>query len=601
MQRIFPIGRAAVLVFLLVAFIATPSLLAQEDRGAALSEESEGEAGGVTWTADDVDDNRDPASLSWLRLMPMVLLVLLWTVTGDWVNRSTQVHGLGYGKWNPLFFFPFLLAFLVFVAIPNYGVGITLLTLAYFVPFIAYSITHNKKVEPHQKVFTSDWFRYAVAEGGNKFGLKLKAERTAEYDKGAKVDIEAIGGDPTVTQANLITARQSPGYLLVKDLVAEMVDRHSTRMVLDYSQNGVGVKHLVDGVWHASEGCDRDSGDVMLAVMKQLANLDIGERRKKQEGRFAAKYDGVQYLCPFTTQGVQTGERVLLELVGGEQENLLTYADLGMRAKVRDEWAELMSSDTGLLVISAMPEGGLTTLTDVSILETDRLMRDFVAIEEIDDRQRDIENVAVTTYDSKAGETPATKLPEIIRTYPNVYIVRDLVDRESAKLLFKEVEDDHLVLTNTKAVDAPEALLRILQKKVPHRDFAAKVTAVMCGRMVRLLCEDCKVAYDASPDLLKKLGLPVGKVVQLFRTPKPEEIEKPCLTCSGIGYRGRTGLYELLVVNDKVREVLVKQPKIDLLRKAARLAGMRTFQEEAVLLVAKGASSLQEAQRILKV
>lgn len=544
----------------------------------------------TAWTATQVNAKRGGWQVSWLKLIPVIILVLLWTVTGDWVNRSSQIHGLGYGKWNPIFFFPFVVAMALLVLVPIYFVGLTALVLAYFGPFIAYTLKHNKSVEPHQKVFTADWFRYLVGAG----------EPKADYEKGAPVDIQAHGGDDSTNQANLITARQSPGYLLLKEFIAEMATRRSDRMVLDYTQGGVGVKQLVDGVWHNGEARDRESGDVMLAVMKQLANLDITERRKKQEGTFGAKYEGVQYVCPFTSQGVQTGERVLLELKGGAQAKLRTYDDLGMREKIQQQWAELMALDEGLLVIAAPPEGGLTTLTDVSIMETDRLMRDFFAVEDVHNPERDIENVVLHTYDSKQGETPATLMPKLVRQYPNVYIVRDLVDRDSAKLLFKEADDGRLVITTVQALEAPEALLRILQKKVPHRDFAKLVTAVLCTRLIRKLCPTCKVPYEPSPDLLKKLGIPAGKVKQLYRVPKPEELEKPCPDCANLAYRGRTGLFELLVVNDKVREVLVKQPKIDLLRKAARLAGMRTFQEEAILLVAKGETSLQEAQRVLQ-
>lgn len=554
----------------------------------------------VEWTSEQVNGKRKSAYISWLKLLPIVLLLLLWTATGDWVNRSSQIHGLGYGKWNLIVFFPFLAAFAVFMAIPNYFLGLAVLTLAWLGPFIAYTVTHNKTVERHLKVFTSDWFRYTIAEWGSKVGLKLAHERQADYEKGAKVELDAVGGDEKENKANLITARQSPGYLLVKELVAEMADRNSERMVLDYTQAGVGVKHLVDGVWHNGESRERDSGDVMLAVMKQLANLDITERRKKQEGKFAAKYNGIQYLCPFTSQGVQTGERVLLELVGGAQAKLLNYDDLGMREKIRNQWEEIMARDTGLVVIAAPPEGGLTTLTDISVMETDRLMRDFVTIDDVANPPREIENVAAHTYDSKKGESPVTLLPALIRTYPNVYIVRDFVDRDSAKLLLQQVDDDHLVITSVGALEAPEALLRMLQKKVPHKEFANLVTAVLCTRLIRKLCESCKVEYEPSPDLLQKLGIPQGKVEKLYRVPSAEEQDKPCPKCNGVGYLGRTGLFELLVVNDKVREVLIKQPKIDLLRKASRLAGMRTFQEEAILLVAKGVTSLQEAQRVLK-
>jgi type II secretory ATPase GspE/PulE/Tfp pilus assembly ATPase PilB-like protein len=260
-----------------------------------------------------------------------------------------------------------------------------------------------------------------------------------------------------------------------------------------------------------------------------------------------------------------------------------------------------MGQNKGLVVISAMPEGGLTTLTDVSLMETDRLLRDFVAIEEAHHREREIENIEVSTYDATKGETAAALIPALIRKYPNVYVIRDLSDTDAATLLFNEVRDDErLVITTTHAKSAPEALLRMLQLKVPQREFAMVVTGVICGRLIRKLCDACKVAYAPTPDLLKKLGIPQGKVEALYRVPKPEEIEKPCKECGGLGFKGRTGVFELLVVDDKIREILIKQPNLDLLRKAARLAGMRPFQEEGLLLVAKGVTSLAELQRVLK-
>ncbi len=126
------------------------------------------------------------------------------------------------------------------------------------------------------------------------------------------------------------------------------------------------------------------------------------------------------------------------------------------------------------------------------------------------------------------------------------------------------------------------------------------MVAVLNTRLIRTLCPACKFGYPATPELLKKLGIPAGKVTTLYRPPKEDEIDKPCPKCAGIGYQGRTGLFELLIVNDQVREILLKQPKLDLLRKASRAAGMRTMQEEGILLIAKGETSLNELSRILK-
>jgi type II secretory ATPase GspE/PulE/Tfp pilus assembly ATPase PilB-like protein len=361
------------------------------------------------------------------------------------------------------------------------------------------------------------------------------------------------------------------------------------------------VRQHIDGVWHNSEARDRESSDVMLAVMKTLANLSATERRKKQESKFGAKYKDHSYVCPVISQGVPTGERVVVELLGGYQRNFKTYEDLGMRPKLAEQWSALMASDKGLLVIAGVPGGGITTLTDVSLMETDRLLRDFAAIEEENHREREIVNIEVTTYSAAKGEKPATVIPGLIRKYPNVYVLRELTDPEAAKLLIGEVRDeDRLLITSVHAKDAAEALLRMLQQKVPQRDFAATVTAVLATRLIRKLCDACKVAYAPTPDLLKKLGIPQGKVEALYRQPKPEEIEKPCPECGNLAFKGRTGLFELLVVDDTIRQILVKQPQLDLLRKASRAAGMRTFQEEGLLLVAKGVTSLAELQRVLK-
>jgi type II secretory ATPase GspE/PulE/Tfp pilus assembly ATPase PilB-like protein len=540
---------------------------------------------------------------SWLKLGLLWLLFLIWVKSADWVNRDSQIFNMGYGKWNPIIFFPFIALFLLlFFLVGHYWIALGGVFVAYLATYVPYVVTRNKAVQLHEKVFTAEWFRYEFAELVGKVGWKIEHERKAEYEKGAAVDLMAIAAkDERDNQANLITARQSPGYIFVKELIADMVDRRSDRAILDYTQQAVVVRQLIDGVWHNSEGRDRESGDVMLAVMKTLANLNASERRKKQEGKIGAKYKDHAFICPITSQGVPTGERVSVQLLGGFQRSFKHYDDLGMRSKLAEQWAALMARDKGLLVIAAPPEGGLTTLTDVSLMETDRLLRDFAAIEEVSHRERELENIEVTTYDAAKGETAATVIPQLVRKYPNVYVLRDFSDPEAAKLLINEArDDDRLVITTVRAKDAAEALLRLLQQKVPHRDFSQIVTAVLCTRLIRRLCDACKVAYAPSPDLLKKLGIPAGKVEALYRTPKAEEVDKPCKECGGLGMKGRIGLFELLVVDDKVREVLLKQPKLDLLRKAARLAGMRTFQEEGVLLVAKGVTSLAELQRILK-
>jgi type II secretory ATPase GspE/PulE/Tfp pilus assembly ATPase PilB-like protein len=528
-------------------------------------------------------------------------LLLCFASTGDWVNSDSQIFSLGYKKWNPIVFFPFAAAFLALAFLPlNFWIRYAILWVVYLATIIPYVVVHNKSVQPHQTVLTGSWWRHFFAAQMGKIGVKMRDERTAAYEKGAAVDLIAIGGgDANADNVNLLTARQSPGYLLVKDLVADMAARRVDRTLLEYGPTAVAVKHEIDGMWHNGEARDRASADVLLAVMKTLANLDAKERRKKQDGKFAAVFDGKKLMMPLSCQGVANGERVVVSRVfdKGRPHN---YDAIGLREGLKEQWEAIMASDKGLAIFSAMPGGGLTTMTDVSIEETDRLMRDFFSIEDVNKREHEIQNVAVHTYDSKKGETPATIIPGLVRLYPNVYICRDLVDAQSATLLMNEISDDKLVITTIPARDAPEALLRLLQMKVPQQQFASVVSGVLYQRLIRKLCPDCKVGYAPPADVLKKLGIPPGKVQQLFRPPKPEEVEKPCQTCQQLGYLGRTGIFELLVVNSQMRQILAKQPSLDLLKKAARADNQRSLQEEGILLVAKGVTSLQELQRVLK-
>lgn len=544
---------------------------------------------------------QDDLSLSWWKALLVVVVFLFWVRSADWVNRDAQLFDLGHETWNIVMVAPFVVAMLVALLVPNFVIGFVLILLAWLVPFVMYVVKHNKSVEDHQTVFTGSWFRFQLAALGQRLGMKVSTEQKADYMRGPQVDLEARGGDDRTNQANLLTARQSPGYVHVKELVADMVARGSSKALLDYSEEMVAIRHMIDGVWHNAEPRDRESGDITLAVMKQLTNLEVSERKRKQEGEFGAEYERQKYKAEVASQGVKTGERVVVTLKGGKiKGDYQTLEELGMRSKLREQWMDLMNGDRGVIVYSAMPEGGLSTLTDVGLFETDRLLRDFVAVEDAAEPETDIENVPAHYYNAAEGQSPSEIIPSLSRKYPNVWVVRDFVDEQTARLLMDEVDLDRLVITTVHAKDAAEACLRVLKKKTPHKEFARELVGVINTRLIRTLCEDCKVPYDADPRLLKKLGIPSGKVTHFYQPPKAEDIDKPCKACKGLGFRGRTGLFEVLIADDQFREKIKKEPKLDVLRKSARAAGMRTLQEEGILLVAKGTTSLTELSRILK-
>jgi len=310
--------------------------------------------------------------------------------------------------------------------------------------------------------------------------------------------------------------------------------------------------------------------------------------------------------CPATLacQGTQTGERAI---VGFEIKTarLATLDDVGMRAKMQEQLKEAVSRPKGFVLLAAVPGGGLRTTTKVLLQSMDRFVREFIAIEDADHRYEEVENVPVRTYKAAAGESPAAMLPKVFREEPNVLVVRDLVDAATVTALCRDIAAaDRLVIATVRARDAAEALVRVLALGVPPADFARQVTAVLWQRLVRKLCDKCKEAYVPPPQVLQQLGIPEGRVRAFFRPPQPKPTDparkETCRECGGTGYLGQTALFEILLPDNALRKTLAAAPKLDVLRQAARKAGMKNFQEEGVLMVARGVTSLQELMRVLK-
>jgi type II secretory ATPase GspE/PulE/Tfp pilus assembly ATPase PilB-like protein len=380
--------------------------------------------------------------------------------------------------------------------------------------------------------------------------------------------------------------------------VADAVDRRADKIMLDFASETVAVRYQIDGVWHESDAQDRETGDETLAVFKQLAALDIKERRKRQEGHFRAGYKNNAYNASLVAQGTKNGERVIIHLTT-EATPFKSLSDLGMREKMQERLKELLGSSNGLVLFSAVPGGGLTTTMLLALKQTDRYLRDFMALQDVHHPEPLAENIDLETYDLEK-ESAEKRLVTVLRKDPQVVIVHDLVDAKVGEILCKRAAEDKLIISSIRAKEAVEALLRVLLLKVSARDFAPAVIAVLNQRLVRKLCEACKEAYAPAPDMLKKLNIPQGRVEALYRPPQKDEQQPVCEACDGIGYMGRTSIFELLVVDDAIREALIKQPKMEVLRKMSRQSGNRTLQEEGVVLVAQGVTSLPELTRALK-
>ncbi len=536
--------------------------------------------------------------LSWIKILACWSVFAVWVHCTDWISRDCLELKLNYFRWNPVVFGTFFGAFVLSWLIPYFWVGFALLLITLIAPYVTYVVYRNRQVTNELRVFTPAHLRFWMATHLDKVGVKIEAEAPDPHLKGPPAYLRGKGGETERDDnARLLAARQTAGILPAREILHDGLSHRAAAIMLDYTPQSVALRFMVDGVWLNREPVDRDAGDPALQTLKVLCGLNPEERQKRQKGTFGAEYESIGYAATLASQGTKTGERVLIQFED-KKIRFDTVGELGMRQKMEEQLRELLALKKGIILLSAMPANGLRSTSDVVIRHTDRFTREFMAVEEEATRYEEIENCPVTTYSAANGESPDSVLTKVFRFDPDVVVLRDLVNGETVRMLCQEIQENRLFVSTIRAKDGVEALLRVLALGGPLKEFAEAISGVLGQRLVRKLCDACKEAYTPTPQILAQLGIPEGRIEAFYRP--PEEPEEICEACHGIGYQQRTAIFEFLPVGETVRKVLATGPKIELLRQAARKDGMRSLQEEGILLVAKGVTSLPELMRVLK-
>lgn len=427
------------------------------------------------------------------------------------------------------------------------------------------------------------------------------------------LEIKASGVGKEEAVGLLIAARQLPGYPLAINLVTNAINSRADRILVDFSAQGAVARYRVDGIWETLPAMDRPTADALLVVWKKVLGLNPAERKAKQDGKFATNFRDIDWVISFMSTGVPSGERVLFT-IERKKPVLKTLGDLGMRDAVQETFKGMMNGDQGMVVISAPATHGLPTTWRLALDNADKFVRDWVLIDNKKNQEPDIINVTEYYYEDGV-ETPEQLFDKVRLKQPDVYVLPSLINPQVVEAVLGQIhkEQKHLV-TRIVANDAVDALLQILKANPKHAKALLGVAhGVLNQRLIRRLCESCKQAYQPSPQLLQKLNLPAGRVPKLYKPtipPPPDqrvdakgnpiEIEI-CKRCNGRGYFGRMALFELLVVDDKVRKGVAQFiEKPDELRKFLKQSGHSGFFEEGILACALGQTSLEEVQRVMQ-
>jgi general secretion pathway protein E len=405
---------------------------------------------------------------------------------------------------------------------------------------------------------------------------------------GDGADAGGAGADELVTHDLEELANQAPVIRLVNLLLAEALAAGASDIHLEAAGQGLHVRYRIDGVLQEAPSPPAHLRAAVVSRLKIMAELDIAERRLPQDGRVRLRLEGREVDVRVSTLPTLHGESVVLRLLesGGRRVQL---EELGTASDTRAALARFVERPHGVLLVTG-PTGSGKTTTLYALAERLRTGREKIVSVE-DPVEYELPGVAQVPVHAKAGLTFARALRSILRQDPDVLLVGEMRDAETADICTQAALTGHLVLSTLHTNDAPSALVRLLDLQVAEYLVASTVEVVLAQRLVRRVCADCAEWTPVGEAAARELG-PDGLGIDTVRR------GRGCARCRGTGYRGRTGIYELLVVDDAVRATFLRTREAGALRRLAVERGMRTLRADGCRQVAAGVTTPEEVLRV---
>ena len=385
-------------------------------------------------------------------------------------------------------------------------------------------------------------------------------------------------------------ANEAPVVKLVNLLLLEALDSRASDVHLEGYQDGLRVRYRIDGVLQEAPSPPQHLTAAIISRLKIMAELDIAERRLPQDGRIRLRLQNRQVDVRVSTLPTLRGESVVLRLLDKERGRI-GLAELGMAADTMQQFTEAISRPHGI-VLSTGPTGSGKTTTLYAAVDLIRTGREKILTVE-DPVEYQLPGVPQVPVNEKVGVTFATALRALLRQDPDVMLVGEIRDAETAEIATQAALTGHLVLSTLHTNDAATALTRLLDLDVAPYLVASTVDAVLAQRLVRVICRHCRTRVAVEPSLLRGLDPSAAGITESWRG-------AGCSECRGTGYKGRTGVYELLVMDDQLRSELLNRRGSGELRQIAIAKGMRTLQGDGLRLVRDGITTLEEVLRVTR-
>ncbi len=430
--------------------------------------------------------------------------------------------------------------------------------------------------------------------------VAAEADLTAAIEKFASMaeNVDEMVGDledavaPAVDEAEEDTSGDSgPAAKLMNLIITEAIRQGAGDIYIEPQENELRVRYRIDGVCQEVVRSPKKLHRQVISRLKISSGMDIAEKRIPQDGRFGVVLDGKAVDFRVAVLPTVQGEMSVIRLLH-RSSIMLSLEDLGFLEQPLTKLMDALTKPYGCILVTGPTGSGKSTTLYAAINKTNDPKSNLITVE--DPVEYRLEGLSQVQVNERAGLTFAAALRSILRQDPDKVMIGEIRDKETGTIAIEAALTGHLVLSTLHTNDAPSAITRLTEMGIEPFLSASAINCVLAQRLARRLCPACKEAYVPEEDALERIGYPLekGKPPTLYRA-------VGCKKCNGIGYKGRMGIHEVMVMSEVLERMTVEHASSDELMRQARAEGMLTLRDDGYSKVGLGQTSIEEIMRVV--
>jgi type IV pilus assembly protein PilB len=449
---------------------------------------------------------------------------------------------------------------------------------------------------------TLDYIRLALGNNlrifvATKPAIKQSIEKYYEMETALKMAEEEATGSPELVaikeDVDLAKLREmgeeAPVIRIVNNFISQAIVEDASDIHVEPMENSLRIRYRVDGILHEKQSLPKSIQPGVVTRLKIISNMDIAERRVPQDGRLSLKFEGRP--IDFRVSSIPSifGEKVVLRILD-RTASIKPLDQLGFSEYNLKRFENVISQPYGMILISGPTGSGKTTTLYSCLDRLNSPTKNIITVE--DPVEYQLKGINQMQVNEKAGLTFATALRSILRQDPNIILIGEIRDAETARIAIESALTGHLVFSTIHTNDSSSIATRLIDMGIEPFLVASSLIGATAQRLIRKVCNYCKVPYNPSRDVLENLGFQIDESVTFYKG-------EGCNRCSNTGYKGRMAISEILPISPEIQKMILKRASSKEISAQAKREGMKTLLDDAMTKAAEGLTTLEEVVRVV--